>query len=395
MDTENSGKLTNEKLHALMQRQLALQHQNVTQRKLIIGLSVFAVVLALANMGTAFAAARLAQDTSLSGPPEVSGSTTSSNQQRRLGGAASDGAVSEEYVPQDVMISKEDGNIVGTRTVSGTTVNMEVEYTESHGIDDTGIMPTNKLPTYACVDLKTIAGMYNSIAEGSTASVQIHNGNADVEAGEMQNVAETYGRVGQSGANVVFFPNGSGNNPGLTVALGDDRCDDESVVPTRRGLRQNSSSRHLARSRHMQNIFQALTHADSRVRKAAQRILEASDVDGDVETTETREDVLDDAEVEQTDADYLANALGLEDIPEDELGSDSETLSDVDFLNQIFGGQFDTPFFYAEDINRVPVFMGGNFYIDFVPEEDGGNELPVFDPNAEQDEQDGLGNTSF
>ena len=209
MDTENSGKLSNEKVYALMQKQLALQHQNVTQRKLIIGLSVFAVVLALANMGTAFAAARLAQDTSLSGPPEVSASTTS-NQQRRLGGAANDAAVAEEYVPQDVMIFKEDGNIVGTRTVSGTTVNMEVEYTESHGYDDTGIMPTNKLPTYACVDLQTVAGMYNSIAEGSTASVRIHNENADVEAGEMQNVAETYGRVGQSGTDVVFFPNSRG-----------------------------------------------------------------------------------------------------------------------------------------------------------------------------------------
>ena len=395
MDTENSGKLSNEKVYALMQKQLALQHQNVTQRKLIIGLSVFAVVLALANMGTAFAAARLAQDTSLSGPPEVS-SAAGSSQQRRLGGAANDAAVAEEYVPQDVMISKEDGNIVGTRTVSGTTVNMEVEYTESHGYDDTGIMPTNKLPTYACVDLTTIAGMYNSIAEGSTASVRIHNENADVEAGEMQNVAETYGRVGQSGTSVVFFPNSRGNIPGLTVALDDDRCADDSVVPTRsRGLRKrNDNSRQLARSKRVQNLFQALTHADSRVRNAAQRLLEAADENGDTETTETREDILGDAE-EQTDAQFVADALGLEDIPEDELGADSETLSDVEFLNQIFGGQFDTPFFYAEDVNRVPVFVEGNFYIDFVPEEDG-EDLLVFDPNAGQDEQDGSGeNTSF
>ena len=229
--------------------------------------------------------------------------------------------------------------------------------------------------------------LYNSIAEGSTASVRIHNSNADVDAGEMQNVAETYGRVGQAGGSVVFFHNGRGNVPGLTVALDDDRCADDSVVPVRRrGLRKkNDSRRHLARSKRMQSMFQALTHADSRVRRAAQRILEATDVEGDVETTETREDILEDAEVEQTDAEYLANALGLEDIPEDELGSDSETLSDVEFLNQIFGGQFDTPFFYAEDVNRVPVFVGGNFYIDFLPE-----ELPVFDPNAST-EQDGSG----
>ena len=191
------------------------------------------------------------------------------------------------------------------------------------------------------------------------------------------------------------FPTLGGNIPGLTVALDDDRCADDSVVPTRRGLRQNRSSRrHLARSRHVQNMFQALAHTDSTVRKAAQRILEASDENGDVDTTETKEDILGDAE-EQTDAQFVADALGLEDNPEDELGADSEALSDVEFLNQIFGGQFDTPFFYAEDVNRVPVFVGGNFYIDFVPEEEG-FDLPAFDPNAEPDEQDGSGeNTSF
>ena len=378
MDTENAGKLSNEKIYSLMKQQLALQHQNVTQRKLIIGLLVFAVVLALANMGTAFAAARLAQDTSLSGPPEVS-SAAGSSQQRRLGGAANDVAVSEEYIPQDVMISKTDGNIVGTRTVSGTTVNMEVEYTESHGIDDTGIMPTNKLPTYACVDIKTVASMYNNIAEGSSASVRIHNQNADVEAGEMQNVAETYSRVGQSGTSVVFFPNSRGNIPGLTVALDDDRCADDSVVPTRRGLRKKNDSR---RSTHVQNMFKALTHADSRVRKAAQRLLEDPDADRDIEITETKEDILDDTE-EQTDAEYVADALGLDPIPEDQNGANSETLSDVEFLNQIFGGGFDTPFFYVEDdVNRVPVFVEGTFYLDFVPEE-GVEDLPVFDPNAE------------
>ena len=104
------------------------------------------------------------------------------------------------------------------------------------------------------------------------------------------------------------------------------------------------------------------------------------------------EDILDDTE-EQTDAEYVADALGLEAIPENELGVNSEALSDIEFLNQIFGGKFDTHFFYEEDLNRVPVFVAGNFYMDFIPEE--GEDLPVFDPNAEQDEQGGSGeNTS-
>lgn len=52
MDTENVGHLNNSKVYSLMREQIKLQNQNVTQRKLIIGLSAFAVVLALANMGT-------------------------------------------------------------------------------------------------------------------------------------------------------------------------------------------------------------------------------------------------------------------------------------------------------------------------------------------------------
>ena len=369
---DKSGHLSNEKVYALMQKQLALQNQNVTQKKLIIGLSIFAAVLALANMGTAFAAARLAQDTSLSGPPEVSTSSTT-NQQRRL----AHGAVAA--VPQNVMTSKHNGGIVGTRPVSGSQVYLDVIYTESHGYDDTGIMPTNKLPPYACVDLQTVAGMCNSIAEGSTAAVRINNENANVEVGEMQTTAETLGRFGVSGDTVVFYSQLGGTAPGLSVGLGDDRCEDD-VVPLRRGLRNTADRRKLTRSQRVRKLFQGLTHADARVRRATQRILEGTDVGGDVETTETKEGDVDDVE-EQSDEEYLAEALGLEDIAEDETGSDSE-LSDVEFMNQLFGGQFDTPFFYAEDVNRVPVFFGDYFFFDFVPSPE---DIPVYDPEAEQD----------
>jgi len=395
LDTENAGHLSNEKMHDLMQTQLALQRQNVTQRKLIVGLTVFALLLALTNMGTAFVAARLAQDTSLSGPPPETSSASAANN-----------VTPEQQMPESVLLAKNNGHIVGTRTVSGANVNMDivdVEHTESHGYDDAGItdMPGNKLPTYACVSLATIADMYNSITEGSTAAVRIRNPNADVEAGEMQNVAETYGRVGQSGAHVVFFPTTAISGvPGLTVALDDDRCAGEGVVPTRkrRGLLRKSengngrnrshrmSRRQLAhRSRRVQQLFQGLTHPDGRVRKAAQRFLQALDGDGDVEDmtvvdaplTEDTTDV--DAPL-ITDEEYLEDALGLD--PVDKIGPDStSSLSDVEFMNLIFGVNFDTPFFYELDINRVPVFVDGTFYMDFIPD---GVDLPVFDPNAQQ-----------
>mmetsp|Transcript_11282 Transcript_11282/g.26551 ORF Transcript_11282/g.26551 Transcript_11282/m.26551 type:complete len:245 (-) Transcript_11282:267-1001(-) len=63
MDTSNRGFLTNDKVYALLEEQVKLQKTLVTQRKLLVGLCAFAVILALANMGTAFAAANLSKDT--------------------------------------------------------------------------------------------------------------------------------------------------------------------------------------------------------------------------------------------------------------------------------------------------------------------------------------------
>ena len=53
MDTSNRGFLTNDKVYSMLEEQAKLQKTLVTQRNLIIGLCVFAVILALANMGTA------------------------------------------------------------------------------------------------------------------------------------------------------------------------------------------------------------------------------------------------------------------------------------------------------------------------------------------------------
>ena len=53
MDTSNRGFLANDKAHALIEEQIKLQKTLVTQRKLLVGLCAFAVILALANMGTA------------------------------------------------------------------------------------------------------------------------------------------------------------------------------------------------------------------------------------------------------------------------------------------------------------------------------------------------------
>ena len=71
LDTENEGRLSNQKVLQIMQQQLALQQQLFSMKRILIGLVAFTVILALSNLGTAFAAASLAKDTSVSQPKSM------------------------------------------------------------------------------------------------------------------------------------------------------------------------------------------------------------------------------------------------------------------------------------------------------------------------------------
>lgn len=63
MDTSGRGYLTNDKVYALMQEHVQTQRKLFQFKKIIIGLAVLVVVLALSNLGTSFAAAYLSKDT--------------------------------------------------------------------------------------------------------------------------------------------------------------------------------------------------------------------------------------------------------------------------------------------------------------------------------------------
>jgi len=85
MDTQNRGFLTVDKLYVLMeglqdeQKKSAelisalqeQQHRAINLKRAVIGLCGFALLLALANIGTSFAAARLAKETSVSESGEL------------------------------------------------------------------------------------------------------------------------------------------------------------------------------------------------------------------------------------------------------------------------------------------------------------------------------------
>jgi len=66
LDTENTGQLANEKVYDLMQQHIEGQRKLFQMKKLLAGVTIFAVLLALTTLATSFAAATLAKDTSAS-----------------------------------------------------------------------------------------------------------------------------------------------------------------------------------------------------------------------------------------------------------------------------------------------------------------------------------------
>jgi hypothetical protein len=74
MDKSGRGYLSNETVYKLMREQLQMQKSLFQMKKIIAGLLVFVVILALSNLGTSFASAILAKDTttnSESGSPQL------------------------------------------------------------------------------------------------------------------------------------------------------------------------------------------------------------------------------------------------------------------------------------------------------------------------------------
>ena len=75
MDTSGRGFLTNEKVYKMMQEQMDTQKQLFRTRRIMFVLLALVVILALANLGTGFAAASLAKDTTVSTNEEITHKT--------------------------------------------------------------------------------------------------------------------------------------------------------------------------------------------------------------------------------------------------------------------------------------------------------------------------------
>ena len=79
LDTKNRGYLTNAEVVQVVQQTMTMHSTNVQLRKFVFGAAILVVLLAVCNTATAFAAARLARETSVdssSGELKVKGSST-------------------------------------------------------------------------------------------------------------------------------------------------------------------------------------------------------------------------------------------------------------------------------------------------------------------------------
>jgi glycine cleavage system regulatory protein len=85
LDTDNEGKLGVDKLYGLVRELQSAQKQTVSQRRIIVLLVIFALILALSNIGTSFAAARMAQQTTVENGNLLVKSTDTQNKPRVVG----------------------------------------------------------------------------------------------------------------------------------------------------------------------------------------------------------------------------------------------------------------------------------------------------------------------
>lgn len=63
MDKEGRGFLTNDKVYSIFQQQLRMQKQLLLAKRLLIFFAMMLIILAVANIGVAFAAARYVRET--------------------------------------------------------------------------------------------------------------------------------------------------------------------------------------------------------------------------------------------------------------------------------------------------------------------------------------------
>jgi len=186
MDTSGRGYLTNDKVYKLMQDHVQTQRKLFQLKKIIIGLAVLVVILALSNLGTSFAAAILSKDT-----------VTKTEE-------TSDG---EEFGAD--LIDKKTRGKVGTQTANdsievdrATSLCIEEESELNCATDSYLSVPENVVTKlfYKCLTGRTV-NVERSFSNGHVKSINICSSSTNVEFNEFDRST-----LGNNGASIHFDP---------------------------------------------------------------------------------------------------------------------------------------------------------------------------------------------
>lgn len=192
MDTSRRGHLSNEKVYKMMQDHVQTQRKLFHFKKIIIGLTVLVVILALSNLGTSFAAAILSKDTATK-PEETS-----------------DG----ETFGVD-FIDKQSGGKIGTQTANdsvevtrrASSLCVEEDGETKCATDSYMSVPESvvKSMMYKCLTGRTV-NVERSFSNGSVKSINICSGTSNVEYNEYDRSS-----VEKDGASIHFDPMENGD----------------------------------------------------------------------------------------------------------------------------------------------------------------------------------------
>lgn len=138
MDKSGRGFLSNDKVYKILQEQMALQQQMFNMKRIIIGLSAFTLILALSNLGTAWAAAVLAKDTTV----DSSGNMQAKSGTGMVGTEAKAkvfDAITEENDRRELDLYTDDGSSkvpfgIEAEVASCTGVTVRIKHTCTDGV---------------------------------------------------------------------------------------------------------------------------------------------------------------------------------------------------------------------------------------------------------------------
>jgi hypothetical protein len=152
MDREGRGYISNEQVYNILQEQSRMQKALLTAKRLLILFAALLLILAVANIGIAFAAAKLAKDVTVSGDVlVVKGTDTSvaTNSHADLYDITTTGELSADGTSTSVVttMARSDAETMYTSCIGGGSVNLVRTWPNYRFNDVVSLCPADSYPS--------------------------------------------------------------------------------------------------------------------------------------------------------------------------------------------------------------------------------------------------------